>query len=99
MVKLNCWEVKKCGRQPGGPKAVELGVCPASVEMKLDGSNMGKMGGRACWAIAGTLCGGKIQGTYAMKLANCMECEFFKAVRQEEGEKYQSSKELIKKLG
>jgi len=28
--KLNCWEFKKCGRQPGGPKVAELGVCPAT---------------------------------------------------------------------
>jgi hypothetical protein len=28
--KLNCWEVKKCGREPGGVKVKELGVCPAS---------------------------------------------------------------------
>ena len=26
----NCWEVKQCGRQPGGPKAGEFGVCPAA---------------------------------------------------------------------
>ncbi|MGO8782449.1 MAG: hypothetical protein ACLPRH_12610 [Syntrophobacteraceae bacterium] len=27
--------------------------------------------------MAGTLCGGKVQGSFAMKLANCMKCEFY----------------------
>ncbi|MGE5174112.1 MAG: two-CW domain-containing protein, partial [Betaproteobacteria bacterium] len=30
MEKLNCWEHKKCGRQPGGHKVAELGVCPSA---------------------------------------------------------------------
>ena len=40
--------------------------------------------GRACWAIAGSLCGGKIQGTYAQKLNNCWRCDFMNKVKQEE---------------
>ena len=35
--KLNCWEVKKCGREPEGAKVAELGECPASTENKLHG--------------------------------------------------------------
>ncbi len=35
MGKLNCWDFKKCGRQSGGEKAHELGVCPASTEKRL----------------------------------------------------------------
>jgi hypothetical protein len=81
---LNCWDVKKCGRQPGGAKVAELGVCPAAVEQRLNGANSGKNGGRACWAIAGTLCGGKVQGSFAAKLANCTACEFFQTVQREE---------------
>jgi hypothetical protein len=33
---------------------------------------------------AGSLCGGKIQGTYAMKLSNCWRCDFMNAVKQDE---------------
>ena len=84
MQKMNCWEFKKCGRQPGGPKAAELGVCPATMYADLDGAHGGKNAGRACWAIAGSLCGGKIQGTYAQKLHNCWRCEFMNKVKQEE---------------
>ena len=28
----NCWEIKKCGRETGGPKSKELGVCVAARE-------------------------------------------------------------------
>ena len=82
--KLNCWEHKKCGRQPGGPKVAELGVCPAALEGNLDGAHGGKNAGRACWVVAGSLCGGKIQGTYAKKLLNCWRCDFLNAVKREE---------------
>jgi len=82
--KLNCWEFKKCGREPGGAKVKELGACPAASTF-ANGANGGNNGGRLCWALSGTLCGGKVQGTFAQKLPNCMECEFYKLVRQEEG--------------
>ena len=37
--------------------------------------------GMECWRVAGTMCGGKVQGTFAQKLANCMECDFYKAAK------------------
>jgi len=83
-VKINCWEHKKCGRWPGGPKAADLGVCPVTTYADLNGAHGGQNAGRACWAIAGSLCGGKIQGTYAAKLLNCWRCEFMNSVKQEE---------------
>jgi hypothetical protein len=83
-MKQNCWEFKNCGRQPGGIKTEELGVCPAATTAKLDKANSGKNGGRCCWIIAGTLCGGKVQGMFAQKLQNCMICEFYKTVQKEE---------------
>jgi len=37
-----------------------------------------------CWLIAGTFCGGEVQGHFAQKLATCTECEVYvKAVRQD----------------
>lgn len=83
--KVNCWEWKKCGRQEGGAKTAELGVCPAASAERVNGANGGLNGGRACWALAGTLCGGKVQGTFATKISNCMGCDFYKLVVQEEG--------------
>ncbi len=97
-MKQNCWEYKKCGREPGGAKAKELGICPAAVENRLDATNSGKNGGRACWAITGTLCGGKVQGTFASKLGNCLQCEFYKLVGGEEGPGLQTSKHILAKL-
>jgi hypothetical protein len=97
-MKQNCWEFKKCGREPGGAKSHELGVCPAASETRLQGTNAGKNGGRACWALAGTLCGGKVQGTFAAKLTNCMACDFYQAVAKEEGANCQSAKEILAKL-
>jgi hypothetical protein len=82
---INCWEAKKCGRQPGGAKATELGVCPAATETRTNNLNHGINGGRVCWLVAGTLCGGVVQGTFASKLANCLKCEFYQAVGKEEG--------------
>lgn len=84
-MKVNCWEQTKCGRQPGGHKAHELGICPVTTYQVLDGAHDGKNAGRACWTIAGSLCGGSIQGTYAQKLHNCWRCEFMNLVKQEEG--------------
>ncbi len=97
MAKMNCWEVKNCGRQTGGAKATELGVCPAATETELNGVNSGVNGGRACWAIAGTLCGAKIQGTYAEKESNCLACELYQQVKEEEDD-FSSAKDILEMI-
>jgi hypothetical protein len=84
MKRLNCWEVMGCGRQLGGEKVKELGTCPAALPGKYDDVNKGTRGGRFCWVIAGTFCGGEVQGTYAKKVKNCLNCKFFKQVDEEE---------------
>ncbi len=98
MAKSNCWEHKNCGRQPGGSKVSELGVCNAALEKRVDGVNGGANGGRSCWAISGTLCGGKVQGTFAVKLANCMQCEFFQRVSHEEGTRLENARNIVARL-
>ena len=97
-MKQNCWEFKRCGREPGGAKASELGICPAATESCLNGTNSGKNGGRACWAIAGTLCGAKVQGEYATKLATCLACDFYQVVGSEEGPNHESARAILGKL-
>lgn len=82
--KQNCWEFKKCGREPGGSKTIELGLCPAAIDTSANGLNGGKNGGRICWAIAGTFCGGKVQGTFAEKKLTCMACDFYQLVLKQE---------------
>jgi hypothetical protein len=98
MAKENCWEFHKCGREPGGAKVKELGVCPASVEVRLDGVNCGKNGGRACWVISGTYCKGKVCGTFAQKLQDCIKCEFYKKVVLEERQSFWKSEKIMEKL-
>ena len=96
--KKNCWELHRCGRQPGGEKVSELGVCPAAVEKKLDGVHGGKYAGRACWAVAGTMCGGKVRGVFAAKYRDCLKCPFYLKVMEEEGKQLVPSKELLRRL-
>jgi len=66
-------------------KAADLGVCPAAADISFDGINRGRNAGRFCWAVAGTFCGGKVQGSFAEKRSSCFSCEFFHKVRAEEG--------------
>lgn len=85
MTRINCWEIKKCGRELGGNKVHDMGVCPANSNNHCNNINNGKNAGRICWAIAGTFCGGKIQGDFAQKSVSCMGCEVFKQIKKEEG--------------
>lgn len=80
----NCWEVMACGREPGGAHVGDLGVCPAAAAAEFDGVNHGTNGGRFCWAVAGTFCGGSVQGSFTHKALNCMACPFYGQVVQEE---------------
>jgi hypothetical protein len=98
MKKTNCWEFKRCGREVGGGKVKELGICPASVEQRLDEVHGGYRAGRACWVVAGTMCGGAVQGTFANKFGNCEKCDFYNSVRQEEGMKFKMSTMLLVQL-
>ena len=83
-IKLNCWEFKKCGRDPGEVKITEYDVCPAATETSANGLNGGKNGGRICWAIAGTLSNDTIKGTFAKEKFSCLNCDFFRLVNKEE---------------
>jgi hypothetical protein len=84
----NCWETISCGREPNGINVEKLGVCPASTSTKYNNTNNGKNGGRYCWRIAGTMCGGTVQGDWASKLNDCHTCQFFKLVRKQEGDEF-----------
>ena len=98
MGKLNCWEFKKCGREVNGANVKSLGVCPASQEARLNDVHGGSRAGRSCWVLAGTLCKGEVQGTFAQKYHNCSQCDFYGAVRKEEGNGFMLSVLLLSKL-
>ena len=96
--KANCWQFKKCGREPGGSKIKDLGICPAATDKRLDDIHGGLHAGRACWVIAGTFCGGKIQGTFAQKFSSCRECDFYQIVFEEETHNFFPAHKLIARL-
>jgi len=80
----NCWEYLACGREPGGDKVAELGVCKVTIRgpgLNAEARNGGTAYGRACWTVAGTSCGGEVQGTFAKKHANCLKCSFYQEVQ------------------
>ena len=95
---LNCWEHKNCGREPGGENCDSLGLCPAATLTKLDGVNRGKNGGRSCWGIAGTFCGGTVQGSFCTKFGTCIKCDFYKKTVHEEGENLVGVKGILTKI-
>lgn len=89
-MKKNCWETMKCGREVGGQRAAEAGVCPAARTLEANGINSGKNAGRICWAVAGTVCDKGIQGDAAKERnESCLECDFYKAVEKEEGRSFE----------
>jgi len=92
--RQNCWQFMRCGREPGGSRVEELGICPAASDGSYDGINRGLNAGRICWAVAGTFCGGQVQGKFADKRSTCVRCDFFKLVRSQEEKEGSSSKFL-----
>ncbi len=79
----HCWEILNCNREKGGSKVTDLGECVASIEEL----------GHSCWMIAGTLCGGKVQGTTAQKEHRCMQCEVYKLYHRQLGSQGKKIKE------
>lgn len=59
-----CWEHMQCNQDVNHDEN-----CPAYPHF-----------GRICWAVAGTLCAGKIQGTYAQKIHDCHNCGYYRSV-------------------
>lgn len=98
MLKMNCWEFRLCGREVGGDRVAQLGICPAASDPRLDGVHGGKNAGRACWVVAGTFCGGEVQGSFAQKMSNCLSCDFYSNVRDEEQGHFKLSAVLMKML-
>ena len=98
MKKKNCWEIIKCGRELGGSNVEEFGICPVAQEQKLNNVNQGENAGRACWAVAGTMCFGHVQGTFTKKIGDCLYCNFFELVKNEEGKDWISTKDILIRL-
>ena len=65
---MNCWEFMKCGRDKGA-------LALESYDMRS--CHVYPFYGKKCATVAGTLCGGKVQGSYAMKIFDCAKCDFY----------------------
>lgn len=65
---MNCWEYRLCGRERGGRRSHEFGVCPAWPRS-----------GQRCAEVIGTFCGGSIQDDLEIKLTNREECSFYQS--------------------
>ncbi len=79
---MNCWEYKRCGKEVTGGSPGEP-PCPAATCRAANGIHYGNNGGRACWALDGTLCEGTPQ-TVNEKILDCSSCAFYLQVHQEE---------------
>ena len=79
--RINCWEYKDCGRQPGGLMADSEGTCPVATAMYLDGLNGGIAGGRACWMVEESQSGSPLA---CRSNTPCHRCDFFRRVVFEE---------------
>ncbi len=98
MSRINCWEYKKCGRNPGGANTMRLGICPASYDVAADGVNDGRNGGRVCWSVAGNINNDSPQRRPSGKPRNCLFCDFFMRVCNEEGMRLQMSPPAARKV-
>lgn len=87
MNRINCWEYWKCGREIGGSKENELGICPVVRNITHKGINGGIGAGRICWEIVGTSCHNVVPGI-ANETMNCAQCDFFILVKSEEREAF-----------
>jgi hypothetical protein len=83
--KLNCWEYKSCGRQPGGLLANEYGICPVARALDLDGTNDGQAGGRVCWRVHSRMANRKADNDLPI-LTPCQKCDFYRRVLHEQAD-------------
>ncbi len=96
MPRPDCWEAMRCGREPGGARVGELGICPAATETRLDGINHGVNGGRSCWGVPATGCAEILFG--GGKFTQCLQCPFFQRVESEEGRYFQVRGPILQRL-
>ncbi len=89
-MKINCWEYMHCGRELGGNKVKEYGVCPAVTFIAFNKTNGGYNGGRYCWQIAGTFPRSNARCSYASQLEDCTQCDFYRLVQKEEGSNFEA---------
>jgi hypothetical protein len=87
---INCWEFMKCGKEPREDRIKGKGdCCPIAENRYLWGRNRGLYAGRSCWKVPGTLCDGTVLASYAEKMRDCAQCNFFQQVKCEEASRFE----------
>jgi len=86
--KINCWEFHGCDVEPISDYVIDFRVCAATWTEEMHGVHGGKNAGRACWAVVGSMCGLHNSDRTCMHAATCEECDFYKLVREEEGDAF-----------
>ena len=71
---MDCWDYMHCGREKKGENVDELGICPAYPEH-----------GKHCAHVVGTLCAGRVQGTFADKEHSCLQCSYYNSIHYDKG--------------
>lgn len=95
--RLNCWDFQGCEHGAGGNGGRPEGqCCRAFREEILDGVNGGLNGGRACWAVAGSLA---VDLGACTCRGPCVRCRFRKTVFQEEAGDFLDTFTILEKLG
>ena len=82
-LKNNCWDYLNCNYGPNSENP-----CPVVIDETSDGVNEGKNAGRICWTVPFTLCFNKPMGRFSGKREICLACDFFKLVKDEEGDSF-----------
>jgi len=67
------------GKKKSSVNCWEFYHCPRDRQMVCPAYQ--QEAGRACWSIAGTLCGGESQEMNAKMIGNCEICDFFRQVK------------------
>ena len=81
--RLNCWEYRNCGMEPGGIFSEIYGTCPVALNMKFDGVNGGRGAGRICWKVMNRI-SSKDPFICRHNRQSCIHCDFYRRVNSEE---------------
>jgi hypothetical protein len=74
---VNCWQFKKCGREPGGRNISKYGVCSVPLDIVADGINNGENGGRTCWTLREAACQKIMLACSVNEIRECIQCDFY----------------------
>ncbi|XCN75156.1 MAG: two-CW domain-containing protein [Candidatus Electrothrix aestuarii] len=82
--RMNCWEFKQCGREPGGSNIEKYGSCSVPVSVEHNGINNGKNGGRSCWILREAACEKIMRACRVDEIKECRQCRFHIHVKKSE---------------